>query len=150
MATYLKHQLNDRTGRVQLHVAREKTRNVRLFYRITCGAQIVPCNLQRQLPEANSVQPRQTQPVARRPRPAGDRHGVHSPVNGQRVSRRRRGDEIAQQVSARRKRDSFHEFSSLQFDNKTPKDIRQDLAFVQLGAITNALYRSRFFIDCAA
>ena len=26
---------------------------------------------------------------------------VHSPVTGQRVSRRRRGDEIAQQVSAR-------------------------------------------------
>jgi len=43
-----------------------------------------------------------------------------------------------------------HEFSSLHFYNKTPKDIRQDLAFVQLGAITNALYRSRFFIGCAA
>jgi hypothetical protein len=47
MATYLKHPLDDSTGRIQLHVTRKETLNVRLPQSNAYAAQIAAGNLQR-------------------------------------------------------------------------------------------------------
>ena len=71
---------------------------------------------------------------------------VHSPVTGQRVSRRRRGDEIAQQVSARvGKETHFTNFHTSTFTIDHRTTLAHDLAFMKLGAVTSELRHSGFF-----